>query len=444
MLDKFFKLKENNTDVKKEIIAGVITFMTMAYIIFVNPAILQVAGLPFAATAAATCAVSAICTILMGIYTNYPIALAPGMGLNAFLAFTVCKTMGYSWQVGMAVVFVEGVIIGILVLTRVREWIMDAIPLSLKKAISVGIGLFISFIGLKESGIIVSHPATFVGQGDLSQPTVLVAIIGLVITAFLMSLKIQGALLWGILLTTLIAIPFGVITVPSSLFQMPTFETFGQFTVGLKDALTLSMATTIFAFLLSDFFDTMGTVIGIGSQAGFLDKQGKLPRLRRVLLIDSLGAVLGGVFSSSSATSYIESASGVAQGGRTGLTNVVCGLLFLIALFFSPLAQMIGGGYKTPDGVYLHPITSPCLIVVGFLMMTVIKDIPWDNFDEALPCFLTIIIMPLTFSISHGIGWGFIMYTLIKLLTGKIREIHPLMIIVSIFFAIGFSPLVPK
>lgn len=444
MLERFFKLKLHKTSVKTEVSAGVVTFMTMAYIIFVNPAILAAAGLPFKDTMAATCLVSALCTILMGLYTNYPIALAPGMGLNAFLAYSVCGALGYSWQVGMAIVFLEGVIVTILVLTRVREWIMDAIPLALKKAISVGIGLFITFIGLKSMGIVVAHPVTFIAQGDLSHPAVLVGIFGLFVSMILMSLRVRGALLLGILVTAIVAIPFKIVQLPTKLFELPAFSTFGQFTFGLREALHPALIATIFAFLMSDFFDTMGTVIGIGSQTGHLGKDGKLPRLKRVLFIDSLGAVLGGIFSSSSATSYIESASGVAQGGRTGLTNVVTGFLFLVALFFSPLAQMVGAGYMLQPGVLIYPVASPCLVIVGFLMMLVIKDIPWDSFDEALPCFLTLLLMPMTFSIAHGIGWGFISYTLIKLCTGKIGEVHPLMIVVAILFAIGFSPLIPR
>lgn len=444
MIERLFRLRHLGVNAKTEITAGITTFMTMAYIIFVNPAILSRAGLDFNATMTATCAAAGICTIIMGLYTNYPFALASGMGLNVFLVYTVCLGMNLPWQTGMAIIVIEGLIITILVLTRVREWVMSAIPMSLKLAIGVGIGLFLAFIGLKDAGIIVSHPVTFVSQGNLSSPPTMVALIGLTLVLLLVSLGIRGALLIGIILTALIGIPFGVTKAPDRLIALPSFYTFGSFVFGFKDALSIGLWTTIFAFLISDFFDTMGTVVAVGGQARFLKPDGSLPRVNRVLLIDSLGALLGGAFSASSVTTYIESSAGVAQGGKTGLTSLVTGLLFLLAIFLSPLAEIIGGGYKLPDGQYLYPITAPTLIIVGFLMMRAVCDIHWEQFDEALPAFLTIIIMPLTFSISQGIGWGFICYTLINLFTGKIKELHPLMIVASCLFAFSFSPWVPK
>jgi AGZA family xanthine/uracil permease-like MFS transporter len=419
-------------NIKTEIIAGITTFMTMSYIIFVNPAILEVAGIPKAPTITATCLAAAIPTILMGIFTNYPFALAPGMGLNAFLAYSVCKKMNIPWQVGMAIIFIEGVIITILVLTRIRISIMNSIPMNLKKAIGVGIGLFITFIGLKEAGIIASDPSTFVTLGNFSSKYTLISIFGLLITILLITWKINGALLLGIIITTIISIFFGIATCPKSVISFPSFETFAGFIFGLKDAIKFSMWSIIFAFLISDFFDTMGTVIAISEKAGFL-KNGELPRLNRILLIDSLAAVIGGIFSASSSTTYVESAAGIAANGKTGLVSIVVGILFLFALFFSPLVSIVPS-----------VAVAPCLILVGYFMMLIISEIDWENFDESFPCFLTIISMPLTSSISHGIGLGFISYTLIKMIQCKFNEVHPLMYIISLFFGISFSPLIPK
>lgn len=432
MLEKIFKLKELNTNIKTEIIAGLTTFMTMAYIIFVNPAILQEAGLPFHATVAATCAVAALMTILMGVVTNYPFALAPGMGLNAFLTYSVCKGMGLSWQTAMAIIFLEGLIITILVLTKLREAIMKAIPISLKQAIGVGIGLFIAFIGFKEAGLISGNPATLVTMGNISSETTLLSLFGLIVTIILIALRVKGSLLIGIIITTVASIPFGLSKMPSSILCLPSFETFGGFVFGLREAVNIGMWAVIFSFLISDFFDTMGTVIAVGQEGKFLVK-GYLPGINKVLLIDSLAAMFGGIFSASSATTYIESAAGVASGGRTGLTSVVVGILFIFALFFSPVV-----------GIVPEPAVAPALIVVGFLMMTVVKEIPWHEFDEAFPAFLIMLLMPLTYSISDGIGWGFIAYVLIKVFKGKFKEIHPLLIVVAILFAISFSPLVPR
>lgn len=426
-LEQFFRLKERGTDLRTELIAGLTTFMTMSYIIFVNPQILQNAGLPFAATMAMTCLAAASTTILMGLATNYPFALAPGMGLNAVVAFGLVLGMKLPWQVAMAMVFIEGAVVTFFVLTNVREAVMSAIPISLKRAIGVGIGLFIAFIGLKEGGIVASDPVNFVKLGNLHQPSVWVALAGLVITGVLVARRVKGAILLGIIISTFLALLAGVTKLPQQwLTASVDWSTFGR--LDILGALKLSLVPTIFALLITDFFDTMGTVIAVGGEGGFLNRDGSLPRLKNVLLVDSLAAMVGGLTSASSVTTYIESAAGVAEGGRTGLTSLVVGVLFLLALPFAPVA-----------GIVPAAATAPALIVVGFLMMNVIRDIPFDRVDEALPAFLTILGIPLTFSISYGIGFGFVSYTLIKVLRGQWRDVHPLMYIVAILFAVNFA-----
>lgn len=444
MLEKLFKLHACGANVKTEIAAGVTTFMTVAYIIFINPYILEKAGLPFSATMTATCVAAGICTIIMGLYTNYPFVMASGVALSSFLVNAICVDMGLPWQTAMAIVFIQGVIIAILVLTKVREWIIDSIPLSLKLAITVGVGLFLAFTGLKDAGIIISHPDTLVVQGNLSSSPTIVALIGLILLLLLISLGIKGGFIIGIILTALIGIPFGVTKSPDKIIALPSFYTCGSFVFDLKEALSIKLWTTIFAFLIADFFGTIGAVVAISSQARFLKPNGSLPKLKRILFIDSLGSVLGGVFSASSVTTCIESSTGIAQGGRTGLTSVLCGVLFLLSIFFSPLIKVISGGYETTDGQYLYPVVAPILIVVGILMMKAFRDIPFEQFEEAVPALITILMIPLTFSIPIGIGWGFISYTLIKIFVGKAEQLHPLTIIISCLFAFSFSPWVAK
>lgn len=435
-LEKFFKLAENKTNVRTEVLGGLTTFMTMSYIIFVNPAILSRAGIPFEPTVTATAWAAGLTTLIMGLYTNYPIALASGMGLNAVLTYNIVVNMRIPWQVGMGMIVIEGLIITLLVLTNLRVMVMNAIPLNLKRAIGIGIGLFIAFIGLKEAGFIVSHPATFVTAGNFMEKAVWLSIAGLLISIILLLYKVQGALLLGMLATTTIAGLMGIIKKPSHFFSLPHFsQTF--FECNIKGALHWQFVPIIFAFLMTDFFDTMGTVIAIGEEGKFIDSKGNVPRLKKILLVDSLSAVIGGLFSASSVTSYIESATGVAQGARTGLANIVTALAFFLAPFLSPLVQLIGGGVPTSAGI-LNPITAPALIIVGFLMMTLVREIPWDDFEEAFPAFLVIIGMPLTFSISHGIGLGFISYTLIKIFRGKFKDVHPLLYPVSALFTLTF------
>jgi AGZA family xanthine/uracil permease-like MFS transporter len=429
MLEKFFKLKEHKTTVSREIIAGWVTFMTMAYIIFLNPGILSEAMgkelIP--ALAVATCLAAGLTTIAMGLFTNYPLALASGMGLNAFLTFAVVIGLKVPWQTAMGIVFVEGVLVTILVLTNIREWVMDAIPMDLKRAIGVGIGLFIALIGLEGAKLVVANPATLVTFGKLG-PESLIALFGLIVMAFLMARKVKGAILIGILAATAVAIVTGLAKLPRewiSALKPEHFATFFQLDIG--SVFSLGLAATIFAFMITDFFDTMGTVVAVGEEAGYVTKDGKVPRLKRVLLVDSLAAVTGGLFGCSSVTTYIESAAGVGEGGRTGLTSVVTGILFLLAIFFAPVV-----------GVVPAYATAPALIIVGFLMMTIVKGINWDDFSTAVPVFLTIIMIPFTYSISKGIGYGFISYVLIKLGTGKFKEVHPLMYIAAAIFILDF------
>lgn len=451
MLERVFDLRARGTTVGTEVLAGVTTFMVMAYIIFVNPAILNFSGIKdlqnlgpgFAPTLAATCLVAGVMTVLMGLLSNYPFAVASGMGLNAVVAFQLIVGMKLPWSAAMGVIFLEGVAITILVLTGFREAVMDAIPISLKRAIGVGIGLFILFIGLYSGGLVKQGPPGVpVTLGDLNSLSVLVTLIGLFLTVSLMALRVKGALLIGILLTTVVAIVVnaasgytaftipGVAVVPSKILAWPDFSTFGR---GLDISVfwragVMAAVLTIFSIMLADFFDTMGTVIGIAGEAGWLDEKGKLPRLNRILLVDSLAAAFGGLASASSATTYIESAAGVSEGGRTGLTSVVTGLLFFLALFFSPVA-----------GVVPPQATAAALIVVGFLMCTIVKDIPFGDFEEGFPALMTLVVMPFTYSITNGIGAGFVIYAFIKLIRGKAHELHPMMVGTAVAFVIYFA-----
>ncbi|MHB0886174.1 MAG: NCS2 family permease [Bacillota bacterium] len=428
MLERVFHLSERKTDVRTEVIAGLATFMTMAYIIFVNPLILKDAGVPPVGAIFATALGAGLVTLAMGFYTNYPFALASGMGLNAFLTYSVVLGLNLSWQEAMGMVVIEGVIVTIFVLTRVREMIMDAIPVALKRAIGVGIGLFIAFIGLQGAGFVIKSPATLVTFGTFKSAPAVVAVFGLVITALMLARRVKGSILLGIIFSTILAVILKVAPLPTNFVDIPSaasFETMFKF--NLSSLAVPALWAVIFAFLITDFFDTMGTVVAIGGEAGFLDEKGKMPRLNRVLLVDSLAAVTGGLFGASSITTYVESAAGVSEGGRTGLTSVVVGILFLLSIFFAPIIGIVPGA-----------AVAPALIIVGYLMMTVVKDIPFDRFDEALPAFLTILTIPLTYSIARGIGYGFIAYTLIKLFSGKAKEVHWLLYVVAVLFAVSF------
>ncbi len=444
----YFKLKERNTSVRTEVIAGITTFMTMAYIIFVNPAILSsggATGIPYEAAVYATCIGAGLMSILMGVITNTPFALASGMGINAVVVFTIIFGLGLSWQQAMGVVVIEGLIVAVMVLTGLRSMIMRAIPMGLKYAIGVGIGFFIAFIGAQEAGFVATNTATAVALGDFTANYTQLAAFGLVLTSILVAFRIRGGILLGITGTAIVGMIFRVIDIPGEIIRVPAAENFSTFfkadvvgAVWSNGMLNIAALVMIFALFMTDFFDTMGTVIGVGGEAGLLDKKGSLPNLKSVLLIDSLAAVAGGLFGASSITTYIESASGVSDGGKTGIMPTVTGFLFIISIFFSPLIAVIGGGVEVAEGVLKYPVTSPALIVVGFLMMAVISKIDFKDYEVGIPAFLTIIIMPFTYSISYGIGFGFISYTLIKLFKGKFKDLHPLMIIVSALFAAAF------
>ena len=442
----FFRFSERGTNLRTEVVAGLTTFMTMAYIVFVNPSILgtEGTGLSVSGVFFATCVAAAAASIAMGLVANFPVALAPGLGLNAVVAFALILGQQLPWQTAMAVVIVEGLLITILVLTNLREAVMNAIPLSLKFAIAVGIGLFIAFIGLKNAGMVAADPVTYLRLGDFTQGPVLLAIFGLALTLALVARGFRGGIIVGILLTGALGMAFGIVPLPSGVvdFRFDT-STIGGGVLALPDALRLSLVPIIFALFMTDFFDTMGTVIAVGQEGKLLDEEGRPPGLRRILLVDSLAAVGGGATGASSVTSYIESGSGVAEGGRTGLKSVVVGVLFLLALPFSPLISVIGGSVPIPNpeggqDILVSPVTAPALIVVGFLMMTAVRFIPWERADEAIPAFLTILTLPLTFNISYGIGFGFISYVLIKLARGKPGEVHPLLYGVATLFALAF------
>jgi AGZA family xanthine/uracil permease-like MFS transporter len=466
-MDRFFKFAERGTNLRTEVLAGVTTFLTMAYIVFVNPGILSAAGVPFEGAATATALGAALMCIAMGFITNRPLALASGMGLNAVVTFSIIgfQQANVPWQVGMSVIFVEGILIFLLVLTGLREAIMNAIPLDLKRAIGVGIGLFITLLGLIEGGVITPNAATVVSLGDFTAPYVWVTLIGLFAILAFMALKVKGDILWGILVATVAALVIGVTKMPEGSLVGPLdFSTFmapfqmpdGTDSIAVLQIFTPALLFAVFAVMLSDFFDTMGTVISVGEQAGFTDADGSVPGIRNILLVDSAAAATGGLFGASSITTYIESAAGVAEGGRTGLTAIITGALFFVAAFFAPIVKMIGGGYSVtnaerfgsfagsgftvPEGSSFtsFPITAGALIIVGFLMMRTVADIPWDDLEEAFPAFLTIVGIPLTYNISWGIGLGFISYVLIKVFHNKAREVHPLMWIASFAFLLGF------
>ena len=447
-LGTFFKFSERRTNLSTEVVAGLTTFMTMAYIIFVNPAILATegTGLSVPGVFFATCVAAAVASIAMGLVANFPLALASGLGLNAIVAFTLILGLGLSWQQAMAVVVVEGVLVTVLVLTNLREAVLDAIPLSLKFAIAVGIGLFIAFIGLKNAGLVVPNSETYLALGDLTQGSVLLAAFGLVATLVLVARGLRGAIIIGIFITGIVGMVFGVVPLPQGIvdFDFDT-STIGGGVLAVGQVLQLSLLPVIFALFMTDFFDTMGTMFAVAEEGKLIDEEeGKVPQAKRILLVDSLAAILGGSMGASSVTSYIESGSGVAEGGRTGMTSVVVGLLFLLALPFSPLISVFGGSLPIPDPtggndpLFISPVTAPALIVVGFLMMTTARLIPWDHFDEAIPAFLTILTLPLTFNISYGIGFGFISYVLIKLSRGRAGEVHPLLYGAAVLFALAF------
>jgi AGZA family xanthine/uracil permease-like MFS transporter len=444
-LDRYFKISERGSSVRTEVIAGLATWLTMAYILFVNPQILgfigikdlEPLGLPFKQVLTVTALVAGVMTIAMGVFANYPFALAAGLGLNAFVAFTLVAGHGLSYPQAMGVIVLEGLAITVLVVTGFREAVLNAIPMDLKRAIGIGIGLFIALIGLVNAGIVVAGTGTVVTLNtNLRHWSILVFAVGLVLTSALVARKMKGALLIGIIATTVLATIInefahlslwgnGIAAVPHKVVAAPDFALVGNFSFDFFSALGFWTAIAIvLSVMLSDFFDTMGTVIGIAGEAKLLDEQGRLPGMNRVLLVDSLAAAAGGAASASSNTTYIESAAGVSEGGRTGLTSVVVGVLFLLALFFSPIA-----------GVVPPQATAPILVIVGYFMMTIVKDINWSDPGIGIPALLTMGLMPFTFSITNGVGAGFLSYTIIAVIRGRWREVHPLMYVVALVFA---------
>lgn len=410
--------------------------MTMAYIIFVNPAMISATGMDFKSAMMATCISAAFATILMGLYANYPIALAPGMGMNAFFTYTVCLTFGISWQVALGCVFIEGIIFIFLTLTKIRQALIEAIPVSIRYATACGIGIFISFIGLIEAGIVVPHPATLVALGELVSVPVILSIFGLIITSVLLIKNIKGAMLWGILITAVVGMPSGVIKyqglLAASPSMMPTF-----LKMDIMGAMRLGFVTIIFVFLFMDIFDTVGTLAGVGELGGFM-KAGKLPRAGKAMFADAVGTCVGAACGTPTVTSYIESASGIASGARTGLASLVTGLLFILAIFFSPLIKMIGGGYQLEGGALLHPVTAPALIIVGSMMLHSIAKINWKDYSESIPAFIVIIMIPLTFNIATGIAFGFISFAALKLFTGRRRQVSWLVYLLAALFILRF------
>ncbi|MDD5116759.1 MAG: NCS2 family permease [Candidatus Omnitrophica bacterium] len=435
-IEDFFKLKELGTDIRTEAIAGLTTFMAMAYIIFVNPVMISQTGMDFGAAMMATCISAAVATVMMGVYANYPIAQAPGMGENAFFTYTVCLTMGISWQVALGCVFIEGVTFIVLTLTRLRQAIMDAIPVSLRYATACGIGLLIAFIGLIDAGIVVRHPATLVALGDVTSLPSVLAIIGLVVTSVLLIKKIKGAVLWGMLITAFFGILLGVVKYQGFVSMPPSIApTFMK--MDIAGAMNMGLLSVVFIFLFMDIFDTVGTLAGVGELGGFM-RQGKLPRAGKAMLTDAVGTCVGAACGTPTITSYIESAAGISSGGRSGLSSVVTGFLFLIALFFTPLIKMIGGGCQGVDGSILRPVTAPALIVIGSMMMHSITKIDWKDYSESIPAFLVILIMPFTFSIATGIAFGFISFAALKLFTGRGRSVSWLVYCLAALFVLRF------
>ncbi|UMB61514.1 NCS2 family permease [Lutibacter sp. A80] len=429
MLDKFFKITENKSTLKTEIIAGITTFMTMVYILAVNPGILSEAGMDKDAVFTATALSAVIATLVMALVAKLPFALAPGMGLNAFFAFTVVLGMGYSWEFALTAVFLEGIIFIILTVFNIRELIVNSIPLNLKHAVSVGIGLFIAFIGLKGTGLVVDNPATLVSLGDMKNPAVLVGMAGVLIIGVLLTRKIKGAILIGILTSTILGLFVGVTVIPENFTFVslpPSIEPI-FFKFDFSQVFTIDMLIVLFTFLFVDMFDTVGTLIGVSSKSGMLDKDGKVPRVKQALFADSIGTFIGAILGTSTVTTYVESAAGVAEGGKTGMTALTVAGMFALSLFFAPLFMII------PDAA-----TAPALIIVGLFMISPIMKIDLKDFTEAIPAFFTIIMMPLTYSIAEGIVFGMLSYVLLKLLTGKYKEITPIMIVIAVLFIVQF------
>lgn len=426
-----FRLTERETTVRTEVLGGVATFLTMCYIVFVNPAILSAAGMPFDAVTVATALAAAVATAVMGLVTNLPFALASGLGLNAVIAFDLVLGRGLEWPVAMACVVLEGVLAVILVLAGLREAIVRAVPLELKLAIGVGIGIFIALVGLRDGGIVVNNPATGIGLGELTSGPALISLAGIFVAGALAVRGARGAILAGIATSTVLGLIFGILDGPSGVAEFPKGSSFS--TIGdaldpsnLADALTWALVPVIFALFMTDFFDTVGTATAVTSSAGLVEPDGGIPRLKRLLLVDSAAAAGGGAMGVSSVTTYVESGAGVAEGARTGLASLVTAGLFALTIFFVPLIALVGQGVMV-NKVELHPATAPALVMVGYLMIRLVGDIDWARPEAAFPAFLTIIGIPLTFSIAAGIGLGVFGYVVAMIAQRRAREVHVLM-----------------
>ncbi len=435
ILEHLFRLEENKSNVLTEVQAGVVTFLTASYIIFVQPAVLSNTGMDFGAVMTATCLSSAVGCLIMGLWANYPIALAPGMGINFYFAYTVVLGQGIPWETALGAVFLSGLILILLTLFRFRELIINVIPEYLKNGIAAGIGVFISFIGLVQGGWVVEHPGALVQLGDLKSLPAVFTLVGVLLITVLLQRRVTGAIFIGMVVMSLLGIPFGLVEfsglVSSPPDMAPTFMK-----MDMLAALDLGVLTVIGVFVFVDLFDTAGTLVGVGQQGGFI-KHGKLPRANRALMPDAVATTAGAAFGTSTVTCYIESSAGIAEGGRTGLASVVTAFLFLLALFFAPLAQMVGGGYIV-EGITYHPITAPVLIIVGCLMAGNLSNINWKQWDEALPSYLMVIGMPLTYSIADGMALGFISYPLIKVFSGKAGEVHWCLYLIALLFILRY------
>lgn len=426
MLQKLFGFDPNVHSVKTEILAGVTTFLTMAYILALSPNVLAAAGMDKGALFTSTVISTVLATLLMAIYAKLPFSLAPGVGLNAFFAYTVCLTMGYTWQFALTAVLLEGLIFIVLTITNVREQIVNALPMSLKYAISAGIGLFIAFIGMQNSQIIVNNDATLVSLGDITQGPAMLGMIGLLVTSVLLILRVRGALLLGILITTVIGIPLGITDLNGLVGMPPSVEPI-LFKFEFDKIFTTEMAFVVFTFLFVDIFDTIGTLVGVSTRAGMVDKNGRIPHLKKAFLVDAVGTTAGAMVGTSTVTTFVESASGVAEGGRTGLTSFTTAICFIIALFLAPFFLSVPGA-----------ATAPVLILVGLMMMSQVQKIDFANYSESIPAFLCIVMMPLSYSISEGIALGMIAYVLLHLCAGKYKSITVASWILAAFFVLKY------
>jgi len=443
-LERRFRLADRRTNLRTEVLGGVATFLTMSYILFVNPAILSAAGMPFGAVAVATAIAACVATLAMGLLTNHPFALAPGLGINAVVAFDIVLGRGIEWPVAMSIIVIEGLIALVLVIAGLRGAIMRAVPLPLKLSIGVGIGLFITLVGLREGGIVVNNPATGIGLGDLTSGPALVALAGIAVGIVLIARGVRGAVILGVLAATVLGLIFGVLSGPDGVIDAPSSGDFSTIGDGLDpsnlaDALTVALIPVIFALFMTDFFDTVGTAVAVGRGGGLTDPDGHLPNQDRLLLVDSAAASFGGAMGTSSVTTYVESGAGVAEGARTGLASLVTAALFALAILFVPIIALVGQDVKVGEDTFIHPAIAPALVMVGYLMIRIVADIDWSLPENSIPAFLTIAGIPLTFSIAAGIGFGVLSYVIVMVASGRARGVHPLMWAIAPFFVAFFA-----